>query len=269
MVPQPLGQGLRQVAARTRVRQHLVAARPLDRGGQGPRPGDLDLEHAVVPLRLLLEPVQVLGQQAAGAPVVDPGASVSRQPAGCRSAPMPLTTASARPVIDGRDAAAGHLGEVGQVRHLAEDDPDRLVEVALRRRPGATRSRWPASSARPGASPRWWPSRRPGCRRRPRPPGRGRCRTPGRAARPTPSSPSTETTARCSSPWARSWTVPPQQARRACRTSAAVRRRARRRRAARASRRGRCRRPARCRARTAACRPARAGRCAAPCAGRS
>ena len=28
-------------------------------------------------------------------------------------------------------AAAGHLGQVGQVRQLAEDEPHRLVEVAL------------------------------------------------------------------------------------------------------------------------------------------
>ena len=71
MVAQPLGEGLRQVAAGTGVRQDLVAAGPLHRGGQRPRPGHLDLDRAGEPLRLLLEPVEVLGQQAAGPAVVD------------------------------------------------------------------------------------------------------------------------------------------------------------------------------------------------------
>ena len=51
---------------------------------------------------------------------------------------------------------------------------------------------------------RWSPTRPPRCRRRPRRPGRARCRTPGRAARPRRRRRSTVTTARCSSPWARS-----------------------------------------------------------------
>ena len=59
-----------------------------------------------------------------------------------------------------------------------------------RRRPAPTRSRRRGRPARPddvthrtARCSRSWPTRPPGCRRRPRRPGRGRCRRPGRAAR--------------------------------------------------------------------------------------
>ncbi len=74
-----LGQPLGQVAAGAGVAEHPVAARLLDGGGQGPRAGHLDLERAGVVLGLLLEPVEVLGEQAARAAVVDPG-----RRSGCR-----------------------------------------------------------------------------------------------------------------------------------------------------------------------------------------
>ena len=55
-----------------------------------------------------------------------PGASVSRQPAGCRSAPSSLTIARRAPGHGRGRAAAGELGQVGQVGQLAEHDPDRF-----------------------------------------------------------------------------------------------------------------------------------------------
>ena len=70
---QPLGQCLRELAPGAEVREHLVPARPLDGRRQRPRSGDLDLERAGVLLRLLLQPVEVLGQQATGPAVVDAG----------------------------------------------------------------------------------------------------------------------------------------------------------------------------------------------------
>ena len=73
VVVQPLGQRLGQLAPGAEVGEHLVAAWPLDGRRQGPGPGDLDLERAGVVLRLLLQPVEVLGEQAAGAAVVDAG----------------------------------------------------------------------------------------------------------------------------------------------------------------------------------------------------
>ena len=100
VVAEPLGQRLRQLAAGAEVGEHLVAARPLDGRGQRPRSGDLDLERAGVPCACSSSAVEVLREQAAGPAVVDArGASVSRQPAGCRSAPSSAITASARPVI--------------------------------------------------------------------------------------------------------------------------------------------------------------------------
>ena len=58
-----LGQRLRQLAPGAVVGEHLVAARLLDGRGERPRPGDLGLERAGVALRLLLDLVEVLGEQ--------------------------------------------------------------------------------------------------------------------------------------------------------------------------------------------------------------
>ena len=61
--PHAFGQGLREVAAGAEVAQYAVAARLLHGGGQRPRSGDLELEPAGEPLGVLLQGVQVLGEQ--------------------------------------------------------------------------------------------------------------------------------------------------------------------------------------------------------------
>ena len=71
VAPYALGERLRELAPGAVVGQHQVAARPLDGRRQRPRPGDLGLERADVALRLLLDLVEVLGEQAAGAALVD------------------------------------------------------------------------------------------------------------------------------------------------------------------------------------------------------
>jgi hypothetical protein len=58
-----LGQRLRQLSPGAVVGQHLVSARLLDRRGQRPGPRHLHLERAPEVLRLLLELVEVLGQE--------------------------------------------------------------------------------------------------------------------------------------------------------------------------------------------------------------
>ena len=128
---EPLGQRLGQLAPGAEVRQHLVAARPLDGRRQRPRSGDLDLERAVVPLRLLLQSVEVLGEQAAGPAVVD-ARCVGEPPSRRLQVGAQLGHHGERAAGHGRGSAAtGQLGEVRQVGKLAEDEPDRLVEVAL------------------------------------------------------------------------------------------------------------------------------------------
>ena len=279
MAPYALGQGLGQLAAGAVVGQHPVAARSLDRGGQRPRAGDLDLERRRVALRLLLDLVEVLGRAALRARRWSTPCRVGQPPPGGLQVERRgrWRAATARPVMRRAGAAAGQLGEVRQAGRRA----------ARRARPGPPRRTPRASSPgcdpmpvarvigappRPGGSTRSWPSRRRGCRRRRRPPARARCRTPGRAARSSTRSPSTATTARCSSPWARSCTVPvaassrvgtvPHQRGRmpSIRSTAS---------ASRGPDGHGAARPARCRARTAACRRAPGGRAAGPCAGRS
>ena len=74
VVAQTLGERLGELAARAVVGEHPVAAGPLDRRGQRPRSGDLDLERTGVALGVLLDRVEVLGEQRLGSPVVDAGA---------------------------------------------------------------------------------------------------------------------------------------------------------------------------------------------------
>ncbi len=131
---EPLGQRLGELAPGAEVREHLVAAGSLDGRCEGPRPGDLDLERAGVLLRLLLEAVEVLGEQAAGPAVVDAGgpAMTGEPPAGRLQVGAELGHHRERAAGHrGGRAPSGHLGEVGQVRELTEDEPHRLVEVAL------------------------------------------------------------------------------------------------------------------------------------------
>ena len=99
VVAQALGERLGQLAAGAVVGQHPVAARPLDRRGQRPRAGDLDLERAGVALGCAPRRRRGPGRAATGR-----GGGrcrrrpVSRHPAGCRSAPSSATSASVRPV---------------------------------------------------------------------------------------------------------------------------------------------------------------------------
>ena len=81
VAPYALGQGLGQLAAGAVVGEHPVAAGSLDGGGQRPRADDLGLERRRVALRLLLDLVEVLGEQAAGAALVD-ALPVGQPPAG-------------------------------------------------------------------------------------------------------------------------------------------------------------------------------------------
>ena len=73
--------------------------------GQGPRPGDLDLDGPAWPEQLLGR-VEVLSQQRPGPPLVGARARRSRQPAGCRSAPSSPSTASVAADHRRRRAAA-------------------------------------------------------------------------------------------------------------------------------------------------------------------
>ena len=102
-------------------------------------------------LRLLLEGVEVLGEQRHRAAVVDT--------AGVGDPPARRLQVDADPVEDGEraaehaggGAAAGDLGHVRQVGQLAEDEPDRLVEGVLvvpGVRPDAAGERHRAADAR-------------------------------------------------------------------------------------------------------------------------
>ena len=123
---QPLGERLRELAAGAVVGEHPVAAGPLDGGRQRPRTGDLDLERPGVALGLLLDGVEVLGQQGPRPPVVEAG-RVGQPPAGGLEVGAEVgDTASARPVMSRVRAAARELGHVRQVGQLVEHDPDRL-----------------------------------------------------------------------------------------------------------------------------------------------
>ncbi len=138
---------LRELAAGAVVGEHLVAARLLDRGGQGPRAGDLGLERALVVLRQLLDGVEVLGEQRPCAPVVDP-AGVGQPPAGgleVRAEAGHDREPATR--HRGRDASAGHLRHVREVGQLAQDQAGRLGVVGVggaghRAHAGGSRHAW-------------------------------------------------------------------------------------------------------------------------------
>jgi hypothetical protein len=116
VVAQALGERLGELAAGTVVGQDPVAAGSLDRGGQRPWPGDLHLESADVTFGRLLERVEVLREQAARPPLIDPG-RVGEPPAGRLQVGAELGHEGKRPPGHRRGgAAAGHLGQVRQVR---------------------------------------------------------------------------------------------------------------------------------------------------------
>jgi hypothetical protein len=128
MLSDPLRQGLRQLAPGPVVSQHPVAPRPLDGGRQRPRPGHLDLEAPAVPLELLLDNVEVLGEERPGSTLVDPG-GVGQPPPGRLEVRAELDHHRERaPGQAGVRSATRDLGQVGEVWQLSGDHPHRLVE---------------------------------------------------------------------------------------------------------------------------------------------
>ena len=131
VVAQTGGQRLGQVATQPVVGQHPVAARALHRGGQRPRPGHLQLEQAVVALRLLLDGVEVLAQQRDRPPVVDAGGVGDAPPGRLQVDPHALEQRQRAPHHPGRGSPPGHLGHVGQPGHVGQHHLDGVVEGAL------------------------------------------------------------------------------------------------------------------------------------------
>ena len=120
MVPEAFGQCLGELPAGADVAQHLVAARLLDGRRQRPRTRDLHLERTVVPLGLLLQPVEVLGEQAARPALID-ARRVGEPPARWLQVCAELADDGEGPADHGRGrAATGELGQVRKVRQLAE-----------------------------------------------------------------------------------------------------------------------------------------------------
>ena len=121
---------------------HVERARQLQRGGQRPRPAQLDLERPAEAVERLLHDVQVGGEHGPGAGTRSrPGRSASRQPRGVTSTGM---------LDQQRGGAAGEVGagpavrQLGQVREVGEfpgDDAHRLGRVG------------PGHRADPGSAP--------------------------------------------------------------------------------------------------------------------
>jgi hypothetical protein len=144
-----LGEGLREVTARTVVGQQAVTAWSFDRRREGPRSGDLDLQLVACTeagcLGVLLERVEVLAEQRPGPSVVD----------AWRVGEPPTGGLQVEPEVgDDRQGTSGHpcrgsprgqLGQVWELRQLAEDEAHRLVDVDARER---TDTRRPHAGAR-------------------------------------------------------------------------------------------------------------------------
>ncbi len=110
-----LGQRLGQLASGADVAEDLVAARLLDRGRQRPRTGDLDLERRPrMSCACSSSRSRSWASRLRARRWSTPGASVSRQPAGCRSAPSSLTMARARPVMVAPAPRPGSSGRWGR-----------------------------------------------------------------------------------------------------------------------------------------------------------
>ena len=120
MVAQALGERLGQLPAGTVVGEHLVAAGLLHGRGQGPRSGHLDLGGARVTLGLLLELVEVLGQQRPGATMVDTRGVGESPPGRLQVGAQPDSTASPRPVVVAVGPRPGKLGQVRQPERAGE-----------------------------------------------------------------------------------------------------------------------------------------------------
>ena len=129
-----LGEGLRHLAARAAVGQQPITAWALDRRRQRPRTGELDLQLAVVALGRRLETVEVLGQQRARPPVVDPG-GVGQPPAGGLEVEAELGDDGQRAAgHPRRDPACGELRQERKIGHLAQHQAENLVEIVPRHR---------------------------------------------------------------------------------------------------------------------------------------
>lgn len=124
-----LREGLRELAAGAVVGEDPVAAWSLDGRGEGPGAHQLGLERSLVALRLLLDLVEVLAQQAGG-PALVAARAVGQPPAGGLEVEGEVGDERDRPAGHGRaGAAARQLGDVGKAagrRQLAEHDPHRL-----------------------------------------------------------------------------------------------------------------------------------------------
>ena len=110
-----LGQRLDQVAGRAGVGDGLVAVVQLDRGGERPRAGDLQLQRPGVVLGEVLESVEVAGEEVERAPQVParrgrPAASrtAAGRPAGRRGTRVP------RPIMSAPAPRAGSSGTCGR-----------------------------------------------------------------------------------------------------------------------------------------------------------
>ena len=136
VVAQALGQRLREVASRPVVAEHEVAARLLHGGRERPGAGDLQLHDTGVPLAELLERVEVLAEQAAGAAVVEAGAARAAgepPPGGLQVDVEPRDDGQGAPGHGGGGAAARLLGHGREVGQLVEHDLDRLAVARTRR----------------------------------------------------------------------------------------------------------------------------------------
>ena len=144
----PLGEGLREVAAGAGVDDGAVAPGALEAGGQRPGTRDLHLERAGPARRQVVEGVEVAGQELVRPPQVD-ARPRDESPAGRgevdgevdeerRAAPDHVR---ARPAV-------GQLGEVGEVGQLPDDEAHRLGRVGAGEGPDA-RGRPPGDGDRP------------------------------------------------------------------------------------------------------------------------
>jgi hypothetical protein len=131
VLAEPFGQRLGELPPRTVVGQDPVPARPFHGGGQGPGAAHLDLELPREPLRLLLEPVEVLAEQGRRSAVVD-ARGIGEPPARrLQVCPEPGQQPHGAAGQVGMRPAARDLRQVGQLRHLPQHGPHRLVERVL------------------------------------------------------------------------------------------------------------------------------------------
>ncbi len=145
-----LGQGLGEIATGSVVGEHPVATRALHRRGQRQWSGHLQLERSLEALGVLLQRVEVLGEQRAGPALVG---------AGCVGEPPPRGLQIGREAAEQPDRPADHagswaarrqLGQVRQVGQLVHDQPYRLVHVVTRHRTDAGRVRLAGGHPSPG-----------------------------------------------------------------------------------------------------------------------